>query len=101
MLSPDCIQCVLCRCRWRRWWQAALLLDHGANPNIRNESGEYGDGNWSVKSRESRILEPVAQSDKTPLHIACESEDTEMAELLLSRVRRASTRIFVCVCVCV
>eukprot|EP00873_Tetraselmis_striata_P018816 jgi/Tetstr1/439080/TSEL_027570.t1 len=64
---------------------AALLLDHGANPNIRNESGEYGDGNWSVKSRESRILEPVAQSDKTPLHIACESEDTEMAELLLSR----------------
>lgn len=64
---------------------ATLLLDYGANPNIRNECGEYGDGNWSVKLGNAGELRPVSHADKSPLHIACESDDVEMVELLLER----------------
>ncbi|PRW58881.1 ankyrin repeat [Chlorella sorokiniana] len=55
-----------------------LLLRNKANPNVRNFSkSEYASGNWLSGGKQ---LQPLHQ---TPVHVAAEAGDTEMAQLLL------------------
>jgi ankyrin repeat protein len=61
-------------------------MDSGADPNMQTDAGEYGGGNWSKRTVSDAALEPLADRDKTPLHIACEQDDEDMASLLLERL---------------
>lgn len=56
-----------------------LLLRKKANLDVRNfNKSEYASGNWISGGRQVQPL------NKTPLHLAAESGDTEIAEMLLS-----------------
>eukprot|EP00887_Chlorella_sp_A99_P000729 scaffold5.g729.t1 len=56
----------------------SLLLEQGANPSLQNFSAnEYAQGSWLVRGE---VLQPLHQ---TPLHLAVEAGDAEIAERLL------------------
>lgn len=56
----------------------SLLLEQGANPSLQNFSAnEYAQGSWLARGE---VLQPLHQ---TPLHLAVEAGDAEIAERLL------------------